>query len=116
LPSSTRATFATAEFAALGGRIYSARVRMRDSQLQALAAAIVDAVVKPGFVRAKREPAVLRQRIVELIASILDEERAIEEEAERLAARHARQMAGMDQRKIILGIKERLARERGFTL
>jgi hypothetical protein len=91
-------------------------MRVREGELQSLAAAIVDALLKQGFVRPKRDTAVLRQRIVELIARNMEEEREIEEEAERLAQTHARQMAGMDQRRIVQGIKERLARERDFSL
>jgi hypothetical protein len=95
---------------------YSAGMRMREAELLTLASAIVTAVVKQGFVHPKRDAAVLRDRIRALIAHNLEEERALEEEAERLAASHARQMVGMDQRRIIQGIKERLARERDFPL
>jgi len=91
-------------------------MRTRESELQALAAAIIDALLKQGFVRSQREPALLQRRIVELIAQNLEEERKLEEEAERLASSHARQMVGMDHRRIIQGIMERLARERGFAL
>jgi hypothetical protein len=91
-------------------------MRIREGELQALAAAMVDALLKQGFVHPKRDAAVLRQRIVEVLVHNLEEEQAIEEEAERLAHTHARQTVGMDQRKIIQGIKERLARERGFSL
>ena len=91
-------------------------MRVREGELQSLAAAIVDALLKQGFVRPKRDAAVLSQRIVELIARNLEEEREIEEEAERLAQTHARQMAGMDQRRVVQGIMERLARERDFSL
>ena len=102
--------------AALCAPAYSTPVRVREGELQSLAAAIVDGLLKQGFVRPKRDAAVLRQRIVELIARNMEEEREIEEEAERLAHTHARQMAGMDQRRIVQGIKERLARERDFSL
>ena len=91
-------------------------MRIREGELQSLAAAIVDAVLKQGFVQPKRDAAVLRQRVVGLIARNIEEERALEEEAERLAEKHARQTVGMDQHKIVQGIKERLARERGFSL
>ena len=84
--------------------------------MQALAGALVDGLLKQGFVHPKKEAAVLQRRIVELIAENLEAERALEEEAERLAQSHARQMVGMDQRRVIQGIKERLARERGFSL
>jgi hypothetical protein len=91
-------------------------MRVREGELQSLAAAVVDALVKQGFTHPKADAAALQRRIVELLAGNLEEERKLDEEAERLAQTHARQMAGMDQRKIIQGIKERLARERGFTL
>jgi hypothetical protein len=91
-------------------------MRIREGELQSLAAAIVDALLKQGFVHPKRDPSALRRRIVDLIAHNAEEERAIQEEAERLAQTHARQMTGMDQRRIIQGIMERLARERGFSL
>ena len=91
-------------------------MRVREGELQALAAGIVDALLKQGFVRPKRDAAILQRRIVELLAHNLEEEHALEVEAERLAESHARQMAGMDQRRVIQGIKERLARERDFTL
>ena len=91
-------------------------MRIRESELQALASAIMRALLKQGFVHPKKEPAALQQRIVELIARNLEEEAELEREAERLAETHSPQMAGMDQRRIIQGIKERLARERDFSL
>lgn len=91
-------------------------MKVREAGLQAIAGAIVDAMLRQGFVHPKQDAAVLQQRIVQLIADNLAAEQRLEEEAEQLAAAHARQMAGMDQRKIIQGIKERLARERGFSL
>ena len=95
---------------------YSVGMKVREAELQAIASAIVDAVLKQGFVHPKRDIPILQQRIVQLIAENLEAERRLEEEAEQLAAAHARQMTGMDQRRIIQGIKERLARERGFSL
>jgi len=87
-----------------------------DGKLHALSAALVDALLKQGFVHPTTDPAALQRRIAEILAENLEQDRALEEEAERLAQSHARQMVGMDQRKIIQGIKERLARERGFAL
>lgn len=91
-------------------------MRIREHEVQTLAAAIVDALLKQGFMHPKRDAAVLRQRVAGVVQRNLEEEQALEEEAERLAESHARKMVGMDHRKIIQGIKERLARERGFTL
>lgn len=91
-------------------------MRVREGELHSLAAAVIDALVKQGFTHPKTDAALLQKRVVELIGENLDAEQALDDEAERLAHTHARQMTGMDQRKIIQGIKERLARERGFTL
>ena len=91
-------------------------MRVRENELQALAHAIVSALLKQGFVHPKGDAATLQQRIVALMANNLQEEAALEREAEQLAESHARQMTGMDHRRIIQGIMERLARERDFAL
>ena len=91
-------------------------MRVREGEIQSVATAIVEALLKQGFVHFNRDSSLARARIVEIIAQTLEEEHALEEEAERLAESHARQMTGMDQRRIIQGIKERLARERNFPL
>jgi hypothetical protein len=91
-------------------------MKSRQQQLSDIAASIVSALLRQGYVHPKAEPTRLQDRVVELILRSMEEERQLEEEAERLAAEHARQMTGMDQRKIIQGIKDRLARERGFPL
>jgi hypothetical protein len=89
---------------------------MRSVEIERLADSLLAAALKQEFVHAKAPEQRLRTRIAELIAENLRQEQQLEAEAEKLAATHARQMAGMDQRKIIQGIKERLARERGFSL
>jgi len=91
-------------------------MRVREGELQVIAAAVVGGLLKQGFIHPKQEVAVLQRRIVELLVENLEAEDELEREAERLAQSHARQMVGMDQRRIIQGIKERLARERGFSL
>jgi hypothetical protein len=91
-------------------------MKMRPADIERLAEALVRAALKQKFVAAKAPEERLRRRVAELIAENLRQEQALEAEAEKLAAVHARQMAGMDQRRIIQGIKERLARERGFSL
>ncbi len=91
-------------------------MRVRAGEIQSLATAIVDALQKQGLVHFKRDPAAACQRIVELIARNLEDEQALEEEAERLADAHAGKMVGMDHHRIVQGIKERLARERHFPL
>ncbi len=91
-------------------------MRVSERQIRLLAEAVVSALLKQGFVQltANREDVV--RRLFALLLENFQTEQALEEEAEDLARHHARQMAGMDQNKIIQGIKERLAKERGFTL
>ena len=91
-------------------------MRVREGELQAIAAAVVKALLKQGFVHVKRDAGAMQRRIVELLVHNFQEEEELEREAERLAESHARQMVGMDLHKIIQGIKERLARERDFSL
>jgi hypothetical protein len=91
-------------------------MKMRPVEIERLAEGLVRAALKQKFVRAKAPEQRLRHRVAELIAENLRQEQALEAEAEKLAAAHAREMANMDHRRVIQGIKERLARERGFSL
>jgi hypothetical protein len=91
-------------------------MRVNEGEIGILASAIVRALLEQGFVHPKVERRALVERIRTLLLDNVRQEEALEEEAERLAEKHARQMAGMDQRKVILGIKQRLAKERGFQL
>jgi hypothetical protein len=91
-------------------------MRMSEARVAHLAADIAAAVSRLECVRLKAKEKDVADRIRRLIVENLKAEQALEEEAERLAAKHSRQMTGMDQRKIIEGIKARLAKERGFPL
>lgn len=91
-------------------------MRVREGELQNLASAIVSGLHKQGYVHFKKDEAIARARIIEVIARTIEEEQALEEEAERLAESQSRKLAGMDYRRIIQGIKERLARDRNFPL
>lgn len=95
---------------------YSASVRINEREIEFLAESVVRALLKQGFVRPKVAEKALVERIARLVLDNMRTESAIEEEAERLADKHARQMGGMDHRKIVQGIKDRLAKERGFVL
>lgn len=91
-------------------------MRISEVAVQGLAGAIVRALMKQEFFHTKATEAVLTARVVRIILDTAKAEQDLEEEAERLAQKHARQMQGMDLRRIIQGIKERLAKERGFPL
>ena len=91
-------------------------MRVSERQIHLMAEAIVGALIEQGFVHLTASRDVVVRRIYELLVKNFQTEQEIEEEAEDFARQHARQMAGMDQHKIIQGIKDRLAKERGFTL
>ncbi len=91
-------------------------VRASPAEVQRLAERIVEAVVRQGYVKPLADSAALTQRVAALMQKNLEEEAALEEEAERVAMSHSRQMSGLDQSKVIQMIKRKLAEERGFTL
>ena len=91
-------------------------MRISETWVAHLAADITAAVAQLDCVRLRAKEPDVAERIRRLIIENLKAEQALEEEAEGLAAKHARQMTGMDQRKIVEGIKARLAKERGFPL
>ncbi len=91
-------------------------MRVYEERFEKLARVIVKAMVAQGFVKLKVPAREVVERIVKIFVDDRVAEREIEEEAERMVDRLGRQAQGMDQRRIILGIKERLAKERGFSL
>ena len=101
---------------AVGLLTISPEMRIPEGRITALAEGIAAALAKQHYVRLKVKEKEVAARIARLINENLRAEQALEEEAERFAEKHARQMQGMDQRKVIEGIKARIAKERGFTL
>ncbi len=97
--------------------VYSrAIVYINEERIEALSRSIVKALLKQGFVHPKVAERDLVQRVHRIFVENLVAEQALEDEAEKMAAKLGRQIGGMDQRRIILGIKQRLAKERGFSL
>jgi hypothetical protein len=91
-------------------------MRINEAEITRLADVVVRALLKQGRVKTKVDDKQLIARVSRIILDNLRAEDALEQEAERLAEKLGRQALGMDQRKIIEGIKARLAKERGFTL
>jgi hypothetical protein len=81
-----------------------------------MALQVARGLLERGFVRTKTDEAKIAERIGQIVARSFADEAALEQEAERLATSHSRQMVGMDHRRIVRGIMERLARERNFPL
>ncbi len=91
-------------------------VRVSDAVLSRLAEDVIRALVKPGFIKPKVSEKQLAERLVRLLIDTMRGEQEIEEEAEKVAAKLGRQTLNMDQRKLVEGIKVRLAKEKGFPL
>ena len=91
-------------------------MRINEAEINRLADVVVRSLLKQGFLKAKVDDKQLIARVARVILDNLLAEDALEQEAEQLAQKLGRQALGMDQRKIIEGIKTRLAKERGFTL
>jgi hypothetical protein len=84
--------------------------------MQRLARAIVDRLEKTELVRLTAPRKDLESRIVAAFRTNVRAEEAIEAEAERFAESHSRELVGMDRHKILQLVKERIAKEKGFTL
>jgi hypothetical protein len=95
---------------------YDPAVHINEDRLQKLSRAIVKAIVAQGIVKPKAPESQLVERIARIFVENLLEEQKIEEEAERMLDRLGRQAQGMDQRKILMGLKDRIAKEKGFSL
>jgi hypothetical protein len=91
-------------------------MKARAGDIERVAKAIVEAVRKQGFVKPKVTDEAIQRRIVQLIHATIVGEEELEREAERFAQTHARELVGMDRRKVVLGIKARMAKERNFPL
>jgi hypothetical protein len=91
-------------------------MRVRPGQVQALAHAILEALVQRDLIQPKADLVTIEQRIADLLYRNLEEEAALEQEAEEMAEQYLRGREDLDRRKVVLGIKQRLARDRGFVL
>jgi hypothetical protein len=100
----------------LGDAPYDPRVRISEERLEKLSRAILKAILAQGYVKPKVPESQLVERITKVFVDNLLVEQQIEEEAERMLDKLGRQAQGMDQRKILLGLKERIAKEKGFSL
>jgi hypothetical protein len=87
-----------------------------EKTLQRAAALLAKRLLEGKVVATKEKPAEVEKRIIDTLRGNFHEEAAIQREAERILEENKRQTTGMDQRTLLLKIKEKLARERGFVL
>lgn len=84
--------------------------------MQRIAGAVVDRLEKAGVMKVTGQRARLEQRIVAALRANIRAEEELELEAKQFAASHSRELVGMDRHRILQLVKERLAKEKGFTL
>jgi len=87
-----------------------------EKTLQRAAALLAKRLLEGKVVATKEKPAEVEKRILDTLRANFQEEAAIQRSAERILEENKRQTTGMDQRTLLLKIKEKLARERGFVL
>ena len=91
-------------------------MKLRESEMGRMAVAILERVEKAGLMRVTGKRADLEARVVAAFRANLRAEEEIEAEAARFAESHSRELVGMDRYKVLQLVKERIAKERGFTL
>ena len=89
---------------------------LSEPEMRRIAVAIVDRVQKAGLMRLVGNRSELEGRIAAALRANVRTEEEIEAEARRFAESHGRELVGMDRHKVLQLVKDRLAKERGFTL
>jgi hypothetical protein len=89
---------------------------MREGQIDAMAAYLVQGLLERGVIAAKAEPAELTACVVELMSENFEIEAQIDEEADRMAEDLARKDTRTDVSRLRTMIRQRLAEKKGFTL
>ena len=84
--------------------------------MRRIAAALVSRLEKAALMRVTAGRDALEQRIIAAFKANVRAEDDIEAEAQRFAESHSRELVGMDRHRILQLVKERIAKERGFTL
>ena len=87
-----------------------------EKALQRSASLLAKRLLDGRVLATKDTTAELEKRILDALRANFNEEAAIQREAEGILDANKRQTTGMDQRMLLLKIKEKLARERGFVL
>lgn len=91
-------------------------MKLRDAEMQRIATSVLARLEKAGLLRITGNRTSVEQRIIAALRANIRAEEEIETEAERFAESHSRELVGMDRHKVLQLVKERIAKERGFTL
>jgi hypothetical protein len=91
-------------------------MKIKPEQLDRLAELLFAGYRKKELIVAHGDPASIKKKIGEIVAQNFSEEEAIEEEARKMLASHAREARDMDSYKMFLLAKQKLAAKKGFIL
>jgi len=91
-------------------------MKIRPEQLERLAELLLATYRSKDLIAGKAEDSKLKSKIIEIIGKNFAEEEAIEEEARKVLASHARDARDMDPYKMFLLAKQKLAAKKGFIL
>ena len=84
--------------------------------MQRIAVTVLSRLEKAGLARITGKRTAVEERMVAALRANIRAEEDIEAEAARFAESHSRELVGMDRHKVLQLVKERIAKERGFTL
>ncbi|MGH7856462.1 MAG: DUF507 family protein [Candidatus Binatia bacterium] len=87
-----------------------------DKDLHRAASRLVNALVEKQLLQPRDTPAELEKRVFAALQKNFREEAEIEREAQRVLAENQKLSAGMDQRTLLVKIRQKIARDRGFVL
>jgi len=91
-------------------------MKLRDGEMQRIATSVLTRLEKSELLKIAKNRTAVEQRIVAALRANIRAEEDIEAAAERFAESHSRELVGMDRHKVLQLVKERIAKERGFTL
>jgi hypothetical protein len=91
-------------------------MKIKPEQLDRMAAMLIASYRDKEPMAATADDAAIKGKIAEVIAKNFAEEEAIEEEARRMLASHARVARDMDSIKMFQLAKQKLAAKKGFIL
>jgi hypothetical protein len=89
---------------------------VREIELRRAAEAVVRVLREKDLIEGGEKPEALAQRVYEAFQKNMRQEAELDAEAERMLKDLARQAVGMDQRKLLQKLKEKLAKDKGFVL
>jgi hypothetical protein len=91
-------------------------MKIKPDQLERLATSLIARYRSKELMVARTDESLIKSKIGEIIGKNFAEEEAIEEEARKMLASHARASRDMDPYKMFLLAKQKLATKKGFIL